>query len=521
MNMKKKMNLLAGLTLVSALLASCSSSDVAEETNSGETGKKVEVTFSAGISGNTRVTLTDNGEGLGVTNVWAEGDQIGVYDATNGKTCTCTLAKMGTDKHYAYFRGEIDAISANDQLYAYYPASSLNGTTATFDLSASQAGTLDNTTGLGKTAPRYSAATAYKTDGSTMFDFTNATAIVRVNIKTPTQKTIKSLTISGDGLINKKVLVNTTETPTTGNIVVTLNGTTGTQTDPSGNLTVYVSMFGQTLTNGFKMVAATADGLNYDYYSNTSTPKFTAGNATSVNRGEVNWVAVGDFVYTDGTFGSYEGAYAGKTPAAIIFNTQQSAKDKANSAFGHHGYAMALKSSQIQQWKSSDGTGLDVNDSYTTESYAAYHTEWDGYTHCQKAKTISGYASTYPAINAALTYATTVSGSNSGWYLPSIGQLYLIAVNLGGRAAGVISWPGATLEMNTIINNKISVVGDGNYTPFSGSSSSYNSLWSSSESGANRVCTFDTNANASLSASNKHQLSGGQWQFYVRPVIAF
>ena len=309
--MKRKMknrNIMVGLTVLSALFASCSSSDMAED-NPG-VGKKVDVTFNAGIGASSRMVMTDNGVGNGISNVWATGDQIGVVDAANSKNCACTETSISsTDQHQATFHGEIDAINENDQLYAYYPASSVNGTTATFDISA-QTGALNGTTGLEMTAPRYAAAN-YKSDGTTSFDFTNATCIWRVNIKVPDAGvTVKTLTLSAPGsdLVNKRVYSGITPTDTKGNITATLNGTSGTSVDANKELISYLNVFTTSFSRNYLLKATTLLGTDVkDYYYScpVASPSFVAGKTYTINLDKSVWTTVmsgftSDFYQWDG-----------------------------------------------------------------------------------------------------------------------------------------------------------------------------------------------------------------------------
>jgi len=56
----------------------------------------------------------------------------------------------------------------------------------------------------------------------------------------------------------------------------------------------------------------------------------------------------------------------------------------------------------------------------------------DGYTDCQAIKNLTGYSETsYPPVYHAINYSVAAPTGTSGWYLPSIGQLYVFLKNIG------------------------------------------------------------------------------------------
>lgn len=139
---------------------------------------------------------------------------------------------------------------------------------------------------------------------------------------------------------------------------------------------------------------------------------------------------VGDLYFSDGTWGT-AAENPGKTPIGIVFCTPTSAKDQALGYY--QGYVMALKdANDATNWCVSALQSTAVTDvlyNYTVKSDLwLITTDLDGLTHCNTA--LSGNAqSDLTAINAAKTYIPAAPAStsllpNSGWYLPSIGQLY-------------------------------------------------------------------------------------------------
>ena len=163
---------------------------------------------------------------------------------------------------------------------------------------------------------------------------------------------------------------------------------------------------------------------------------------------QVPEVHVGDYFYEDGTWSTNykkgHGAVVG-----LVFSTETSAADKA--AGYPHGYVVALTNVDNVAWSTSTvSTGMDVlplnsDDNTWINAIAG---ELDGLSHTNyiKENYASTYTSAFPAFNAALNYTPVASKTtydNSGWYLPSIGQLYLLTYNFCNQ---VTTWPNADLR---------------------------------------------------------------------------
>ena len=234
---------------------------------------------------------------------------------------------------------------------------------------------------------------------------------------------------------------------------------------------------------------------------------------------EVNTAKIGDFVFSDGTWGSLA-ANPGKTPVAIIFLNVTTVTDQR--AGYTHGYAMALKN--VHSSGSTVGTytwgnyGTDVSGipNISTDTWKSRRADLEGRTNTSFINT-----SSYPAGYAAkTTFASQVAAPSgtSGWFLPSSGQWYYILVNLGGMSAtpgNAWGWSSASSTAASNLNSKLSKVGSGNYDAFSNSNEYY---WSSSE-------------NSSSDAYGAYFYSGGNMDFAdygnksytyrVRAVLAF
>ena len=214
----------------------------------------------------------------------------------------------------------------------------------------------------------------------------------------------------------------------------------------------------------------------------------------------VTTAQIGDFVFSDGTWGSLA-ANPGKTPVAIIFSNTTSVVD-FNDGYTH-GYAMALKNVHSSgstvgtyKWANSDGdvSGI-INISWQTNT-----SDMEGRTNTSFINT-----SSYPAGYAAMTtYKSQVAAPSgtSGWFLPSSGQWYNISSNLGSTSA--------------TLNSKLSKVGSGNYDSF-GSNESY---WSSSENSSGDAYAAGVFSDGSMSAYVCSKSPSGR-SVRVRAVLAF
>ena len=116
----------------------------------------------------------------------------------------------------------------------------------------------------------------------------------------------------------------------------------------------------------------------------------------------------------------------------------------------------------------------------------------------------------------------------SGWFLPSSGQWYNILVNLGGMAAepdNSYYWSGNSSSnftssiCATALNNKISVVGAGNYDAFFSNTSSNEDYWSSSEYSSSYAYSARFSSDGRMYFANL--FSNKSYTYRVRAVLAF
>jgi hypothetical protein len=218
-----------------------------------------------------------------------------------------------------------------------------------------------------------------------------------------------------------------------------------------------------------------------------------------------------------------------------VFSNAISATDSVKG--WTHGYAMALTNAQNTGsvlWSTNTTTEFG---GIFTNTMALMEINMDGYTESQTIKTKAGsnLQSTYPAFYYALNYGIASIGGTkyaapsgtSGWYLPSIGQWYLIVKNLGGMtvaptdASGFGYWsnPAAFNAATAINTNYLSKVTSADLIDVTSSSPNYRYFWCSSEWSSSVACNihFDGNGILYLGYINK---TGTSSDYRVRSVIA-
>ena len=182
-----------------------------------------------------------------------------------------------------------------------------------------------------------------------------------------------------------------------------------------------------------------------------ATVEFTCGTVTNVspvpNRTKVlqsYTLAAGDFLYNDGAIGHTKTTYSNtsypnRTPVGLVYNVTSSKISATERNKGWtHGCAVAISyvprpSTELSgfQWciESVDQTNPTGS---IDNGYPNYKADLDGYRKTQLIKH-AGTSTQFPAAYAALNYTPQVTNvSNSGWYLPSAGQMLLVYMNLGG-----------------------------------------------------------------------------------------
>ena len=284
--------------------------------------------------------------------------------------------------------------------------------------------------------------------------------------------------------------------------------------------------------------------------------KFTLANAVS------GTVEVGNYLYADGFCDASAEATGHGDVVGVVFSTTVS---NADQALGYtHGYAVALKdASTSAKWSSqtslADPGVVDLSFPYqNTMAQAELIMRGDLNGRANTANATYVGTTNAEAFYAAKNYSADVSGfANSGWFLPSIGQLWAMCKELGGmdesqignstysnwgsedRTYGVWYANPMADKVRTKLNSYLTPLGSGKYDYFSGGKSfgttnngtgtdctgneSFASAqtvcyWSSSEWSAGYAFNLDFGYNGNLHFGRNGAKS---YSFRVRAVLAF
>lgn len=262
---------------------------------------------------------------------------------------------------------------------------------------------------------------------------------------------------------------------------------------------------------------------------------------------------VGDYYFNDGTWGPIVDSEITSShyPIAVVFSSTTSEKD---ADYGWvHGYAVALTNYDLNMmWAvpTASGYGQQVQDNLITTLDAAL-SDLDGYTETKKIVALPDFSeANYPVAYAALNFADKVTqtadvttgkvekpyaapAGSSGWYLGSIGQYYLVALNLGNNtlSSATSAWVNqsttiwtldASGECEAAVNSYLSA-GQSSYIPtvttINDGSQRTSMLWTSSESSATLCLMFRWFSDGI--AIDGVRVKWDSSMMNLRPVIAF
>lgn len=253
-------------------------------------------------------------------------------------------------------------------------------------------------------------------------------------------------------------------------------------------------------------------------------------NISGADLADMRVLSPGEYLFSDGTWGTIANNST-KTPIAVIFGLSPSATDKG---YGWtNGYAMALKNAATKIiWASSSAKYVDkyLRTDTPDNTYAGWLIDMDGYTATQMIINNTGdySSSTYPACYYAVNYATiksvTTPNTTSGWFLPSRGQLYQIAANLGGLSGSGVSgtnikYSNMASSIETAINIYLSPVSGDLFTNINA-----NWLWGSSEMAPSGAAILQANFGdyyLNMAIKNYDIANVNVEEGCSRPVIAF
>lgn len=266
---------------------------------------------------------------------------------------------------------------------------------------------------------------------------------------------------------------------------------------------------------------------------------------------------IGDYFYSDGTWsdGGLRKRYddgnvviadpkpapvltnpktgASRTVVGIVFQTDKSRigakeKEKLGGEDKVHGLVMCVKNAATnQKWSTAWNIGEFPKECATI---ADSYNDISGYGNCEHIRSSHGSFDNYPAFKDADGYNTTcpVPTTTTGWYLPSVGQLWDIFQNLGCVTAladkdqqtsslNQNSWSSQS-KISAAINRWMTYIADENKNVFG----NQNFILSSSEFNSFRVKTWSSyngeNGEDNIVCSSVAKEND---DCHVRPVLAF
>ena len=243
--------------------------------------------------------------------------------------------------------------------------------------------------------------------------------------------------------------------------------------------------------------------------------------------------AAGDYLLNDGGIvpnTATNTSILGCLNRAVGVVTSVSPSDADKSAGYTHGYVMALQNASTSAVWSNSTSYDEVLMNHTTQTYDTFIKYKDGRLNTDTIVSLglakqTYSATTYPAHYAAVNFSGTVAVPTgcSNWYLPSIGQMYDVAVNLCSQTevpsnslTGYCYWSGTSSAAATALSaymTKVSSNG-GTATGFTNSNEYY---WTSSEYSSSLAYSLNFGSGGSLYLSRGSKDN----TYYVRPFLAF
>lgn len=485
----KKMKLIAyaGMAAIMAFTAvSCSDELVEDKKDPGEGRGKFEVTLSGSIASSetserpntlsTRV-MTQSDEKCGLKTSWKVGDKITVgFYGWNDQMKTVEMKVESVSGGVAKFKGEVEdywdkqkfqesklfAVNneADDKITA-----GVEGNSFVVQLDfGGQNGKPEN---IANYDLLYAEGKAEQP-----LNFSHKTAVMRLGLKPANGSASGSL--SGLSLFYKSNVSTEGTSLFAGKQRFEFNNSTEGKYQPNSFLSLSETSIGQSndkvqvyvaVPSNDKLygtLSVRADFVNDTYRKelNLKGQAFPAQHVVAkdiVLKSDERAPKIGDYLYSDGSWGPLV-HYADKVPVALVFSNYTSQKDRAKGYT--HGYAMALRDAAWPTiWAPMRKDYPEVDNLFERVSEMSELTlmnNLDGFTTCETLyeKYLKEYGWNQHFDKRTKTAAITVAkeyGSNawrraftdvtvdvptppntSGWYLPSLGQWFLVFTNLSG-----------------------------------------------------------------------------------------
>lgn len=515
------------------VFSSCSKE--AEQTTSN--GKEVSITASIGPSADSKAEFTDNNDGT-LKASWSLSDAILVCDNTDAASNEQAIfTTTGASGATASFSGTLTKLANHHNLTAYYPSNvnvTLDGNNITLSRDYStQAGTLEyvqnNALMMG--------SSTFKEGQALAFTFDHQMAVFKITLTMPEDATISKLTLSSNDrtLENKYNDDETTYGVGYGDIVVnfdspkTLNAgetfTTYVLIPQSAYDVLYAQYMGTLYKlNGLSIMAENSNASKVYIASMSNTATIMAGKMYRINKTLISSCRIGDYLFSDGSWGPISAKPSGSSVIGVIFQNRPSRIGNSTimaqngSSQCVHGLALALNEFSDKIWMS--GSASVYGDTYLVSDGVAAYNDIYGYSYSYGPSSptvnLPSNASKYPAMAACMNYTPSAPSTCSRWFLPSIGQWVDILNNLGGSSFGsgnIFTKKESSTAVLGKLNSSISAVGGTSFSP-----ESY--YWTSTQKLGG---DFYTISMRSVAKGNIVYVSDAlpANMFIVRPVIAF
>ena len=470
---------LAAAMLLGAGLASCSQDDFADKPQGGPLP-----------DGEYPLTLTAQVDGMATRtsgkDAWADGDEIGVRIGADGATGHYKLNANGSVKEIitpVYWQNTASATVTAWYPYGEQPNVDISDQSkgfAAFDFLTATAEEQNYQSTVSLSFKHQMAKVSYTLQGEGVTDEELQTAVVTLlgdatatfmdGVLEQADQTDEEITscYNGDTRTGAALLVpqDMTNKPF---IKVSINGNTFTYTPATAAAGILTAGKVNTYT-----ITVKADGIEVTTatggeWTDSGNENVGIKEVIAIYDGMETEPKIGDYYYSDGTWsdGGLRKLYAngtmewaetkpepesGKTVIAIVFHAGHHANDGSDyssTGIGQqkcHGYAVALQdaTSSYCMWGlyrtelgccPTDGNG-NKQDNFSTPDI-----DWSGYAWTQKIITAaggkeklnateqSGYPATWYAVVDYENNKAQAPANSSGWFLPSIGQMWNVYQN--------------------------------------------------------------------------------------------